>query len=263
MARMREESRDVCSIGLGLASTLAMPIVLQHIGVTAEYVTCLLPNEHPDAYRLMDAVQKRFNIEIKDVGTGKSPIQVFREQNFLGNTLFDNCSRVLKREAMAAYMRKNHPNGGCIHVGIGSDEIDREMSIRKNWTGMGYDVNFPLIDKPYINRVSLMALCERLFGFIPEMYKKGFKHNNCHGACIKAGKKQWLLLLLNYPDVYNQWEECERDIRASTGKNIAILRETVKGVKGYVTLEEFRLRRLSIKDLPEEAETGCKWCEAI
>jgi len=47
------KTEDVCSIGLGLASTLAMPIVLQDMGIEAEYVTCLLPNEHEDAYRLM------------------------------------------------------------------------------------------------------------------------------------------------------------------------------------------------------------------
>ena len=254
---------DVCSIGLGLASTLAMPIVLQHEGIRATYVTCLLPNEHADAYRLLNAVQDRFKIEVKDVGTGKSPLQVFREQNFLGNTLFDNCSRVLKRDAMAAYMEKNHPAPANIYVGVGADEIDRELSIRANWQKRGYKAIFPLIDKPYVNRNTLMALCEKMFGFIPDMYLKGFKHNNCQGACIKAGKKQWLLLLNTYPDVYAQWEQCEKDIRASTGKEIAILRETKNGVKGYVTLEQFRLRKEEIENLPDESDAGCKFCEAI
>lgn len=257
------ENNDVASIGLGLASTLAMPLVLKAEGINARYVTCLLPNEHPDAYRLMRAVQDRLGIEIIDVGTGKSPIDVFKEQNFLGNTLFDNCSRVLKREAMKAYMEKNHPLGANIYVAIGADEIDRELSIRLNWQKNGYNAIFPIIDKPYINKNNLMALCEKMFGFIPEMYTKGFKHNNCHGACIKAGKKQWLLLLNTYPDVYKQWEDCERELRASTGKNIAILRETKKGVKGLITLEEFRLRRAEIEVLPDDSETGCAFCEAI
>lgn len=240
-----------------------MPIVLLHQGIEADYVTCLLPNEHPDAYRLMHAVENRFGIRIKDVGTGKSPLDVFREQKFLGNTMFDNCSRVLKREAMRAYMKKNYPLGATIHVGIGSSEVDRELSIIKNWQKSGYKASFPLIDKPYINRESLMALCERLFGFIPELYRQGFSHNNCGGACIKAGKKQWLKVLSHYPIVYAAWEQCERDIRASTGKDVAILRETKNGVKRYITLEEFRLRREEIETLPDDNETGCTFCEAI
>lgn len=256
---------NVVSVGLGLASTLAMPLWVKAIGIQAEYVTCLLPNEHKDAYRLLDCVQHALRIEIKDVGTGKSPIDVFREQNFLGNTMFDNCSRVLKREAMRAYMDKNHSKGASIYVGVGADEIDRELSIRRNWVKQGYNAVFPLIDKPYINRKSLMALCEKMFGFVPEMYLKGFQHNNCHGACIKAGKKQWLLLLREYPDVYAEWEKCEDDIRLSTGKPIAILRETKKGVKGYVTLKEFRARYQSGDILPDDegGEAGCTFCEAI
>ena len=256
---------NVVSVGLGLASTLAMPLWVKAMGINAVYVTCLLPNEHPDAYRLLNCVQDALKIEILNVGTGKSPLDVFREQNFLGNTLFDNCSRVLKREAMRAYMDKNHGVGSTIYVGIGADEIDRELSIRRNWVKQGYKAEFPLIDKPYINRKSLMLLCEKMFGFVPEMYLKGFSHNNCHGACIKAGKKQWLLLLNEYPNVYEQWEKCEADIRASTGKNIAILRETKKGVKGYVTLAEFRARYQSGEILPveENGETGCTFCEAI
>jgi len=255
--------QNVVFVGLGLASTLAMPIAIKAMGIEAEYVTCLLPNEHPDAFRLKACVEKRFNIEIKDIGTGKTPIQVFEEQNFLGNSMYDNCSRVLKREASAAYMEKTYPNGANLFVGIGADEIDRELSIRSNWQKKGYNCHFPLIDKPYINKQTLMTLCNSMFGFVPELYALGFLHNNCHGACVKAGKKQWALLLKHFPDVYRQWEECEKRIRAITGKDIAILREMVKGVKGYITLEEFRLRGERIEVLPDERDTGCKTCEAI
>lgn len=259
-----ENMENVIFVGLGLASTLALPIVIQHMDVdNPHYVTCLLPNEHLDAFRLKECVEKRFNIEIKDIGLGKTPIQVFREQNFLGNSMFDNCSRVLKREASLAYMQKEYPNGARLFIGIGAHEIDRELSIRKNWQKNGYSVEFPLIDRPYITTQSLMTLCQNLFGFIPELYKLGFSHNNCHGACVKAGKKQWLKLLEHFPSVYDEWEKCEREIRLSTGKDVGILRETRKGVKRYITLEEFRLRRDEIKRLPDENETGCTFCEAI
>jgi len=255
---------NVVACGLGLASTLALPIVVQHMEIEKpRYVTCLLPNEHRDAFRLKEAVEKRFNIEIEDIGIGKTPIQVFDEQNFLGNTRFDNCSRVLKREAMLAFMKREYPRGANIYIGIGAHEIDRQMAIRMNWQKSGYTVLMPLIEKSYINRDMLMSLCMGLFGFVPELYALGFEHNNCHGACVKAGKKQWSKLLKYFPHIYQQWEECEERIRANTGKDVAILREMKKGVKGYITLKEFRMRGEIIDILPDDNETGCTFCESI
>lgn len=252
----------VVFVGLGLASTLAMPIVLQHMGIEARYVTCRLPNEHPDAYRLMESVEQRFNIRIEDIGIGKSPIQLFEEQNFLANSLHDSCSRVLKREASLQFMKSEYPNGAQIYIGIGADEIDREMSITRNWSKSGYGVNMPLIDKPYVNKQALMTLCQSLFGFIPELYKHNFPHNNCHGACVKAGKKQWLKLLYIYPDVYREWEICEQNIRRRTGKNVSILREMRKGVRYPLTLKELR-ERGEIYPVGPIDDTGCTFCESI
>jgi len=254
--------KNIVFVGGGLASTLALPIVIQHLELDARYVTCQLPNEHPDNYRLIECVERRFGITIEDIGLGKSPLDVFREQNFLGNSMFDNCSRVLKREQSYSFMKREYPDGANLFLGIGATEARRSIAIRENWQTMGYSCEFPLIERPYIGNTSLMALCEGLFGFIPELYKKGFKHSNCHGACIKAGTKQWRLLLNTYPDVYAQWEQCERDVRASTGKNIGILRKTKNGVKRYVTLEEFRVSEIPDED-EGESEHACNSCESM
>lgn len=183
----------VVSVGGGLSSTLFLPWYLIKIAGIArdeiDFVIAALPNEHPDVWRLIEAVEKEFGIVIKRIGSGKGVWDVFHEQHFIGNSLYDNCSKTLKRDVMREYMLTTYPGQPVTLVlGIGAHEIDRELNIRLNWKKAGYATWFPLIDYPGLTSEKMQEYCYALFGFVPELYTLGYSHNNCGGACVKAGK---------------------------------------------------------------------------
>jgi hypothetical protein len=71
---------------------------------------------------------------------------------------------------------------------------------------------------------------------IPQMYRDGFTHNNCAGGCVRAGKKQWVSLYRQYPEVYADRERVEREFHEYIGKPVTIL------------------KNISLKELREEIE---------
>jgi hypothetical protein len=190
--------KHVVSIGGGIASTLILPLwVASHYRQSQiDFVMARLPNEDSDVWRLCDAVTDITGLPIKFIGLNKNVWDVFHEVSYIGNSRVDPCSDRLKRKVMREYITTNYQAGEAVlYVGIGAHEIDRHMTIKKRWSADGYEVCFPLMDYPDFNRQWSMNYCQNMVGFVPKLYELGFDHNNCGGACVKAGHSQWARLL--------------------------------------------------------------------
>lgn len=276
--------KHVISVGGGLSSTVFLPMEVLKTVPAKDVVMVMakLPNEDPDVWRLVKAAEDKFGIEVQMIGTNETPFDVFNRAAFLGNSRIDPCSDQLKREVMRNWVMKTYPLGTAIlYTGIGAYEIDRQMKIVKRWKEAGYEMRMPLIDKPELTREYMMSQCLEMFEFIPRLYLMGFSHNNCGGACIKAGMKEWARLLYFLPDVYSWWAENERQWRLVHG-NYTILKRQIKGETNYMTLDEFRFLTYSrwnctppvyptidgwedvAKTTPDYDETAaCSFCDAI
>lgn len=276
---LRNHQRYVVSVGGGLSSTLALPMktIANYGRGNVDLIMCRLPNEDPDVWKLVSAVQNLTGIEIKMIGLNKTPWDIFFELGYInpvmGRGRADPCSKVLKREYLAAYMQEHYdPKATTLCLGITAHEYsDRWFDIHKNWTKQGWTVAAPLADDKRITRESMMDDCERLFGFVPRLYKYGFDHNNCGGACIKAGQSQWAMLLYYLPDVYAWWEENEERFRREINPDIAILRRQRKSIVSPLPLKDFRIELQTkwANLLPGvqpfeglESTPGCAYCEA-
>lgn len=269
----------VISVGGGLSSTLALPlrIIGRYGAESVDLIMCRLPNEDPDVWRLVGGVERVTGLRVRMIGLEKTPWDVFFEQGYInpvqGRGRADPCSRILKREYLAAFMRENYdPRETTLCVGITAHEYsDRWFDIERNWARRGWRVAAPCADDPTITRESMMKECESLFGFVPRLYRFGFDHNNCGGACIKAGKAQWARLLWFLPDVFQWWEDNEERFRREINPEIAILRRVRRGITFPLPLREFRLElqaRWSVM-LPGfdpfeglESSPACAYCEA-
>src|SRR5690554_4151993 len=155
------DKKIVVSVGGGISSSVLLPRYLfaKYPKEQIEMVTCHLPNEDKDLFRLLDVVENRFDTQIKRIGHNKTPFQIFFEAKFLGNSRIDPCSRILKRETMRNYIKENYnPKEVILSIGIGYDEIDRTLSIKKAWGELKYTVDFPLINYN-IDRASQMRFC--------------------------------------------------------------------------------------------------------
>jgi len=234
--------KHVISIGGGLSSTMELPerVIAEHGRDNVDLIMCYLPNEDPDVWKLVEAVEDYNKIKVKLIGFMMTPWDIFFHERMLGNSRVDPCSRILKREYLAVYMDQHYDKSDTVlSVGITYDEIDRMAAISKNWTRQGWVIDAPLSNDPTITREYLMDKCSRQFGFVPRLYLMGMTHNNCGGACIKAGHAQWARLLWFLPDVYDWWEQNEQRFRIEIGEYTIL---TEGRIKRQLTLHDFRLR---------------------
>lgn len=272
----------ICSVGGGISSTLLVPLKVQRDYPDANIVLLMawLPNEHPDVLRLVGECERLTGLKVQFIGTGETPMQVFHRVGMLGNSRVDPCSRILKREAIADYIADHYdPTDTMIAIGITAHEatrVDRRIAIRANWSARGWQTIFPLEYDETLTRERQLELCQELCGWVPEMYQLGFEHHNCGGACVKAGKRQWSMLLWHYPHVYSEWEAGETAFRANHGKDVSILRDewTRNGERGStpLTLYDFRVRMQAkwASMLPGfdpfdglDSTPACVYCEAM
>ena len=70
----------------------------------------------------------------------------------------------------------------------------------------------------------------------------GFRHNNCGGACVKAGHGGWYHLYRKKRDVFDYWKQQEQRFRSETGMNVSILRDRRGGETRPMTLADLELR---------------------
>lgn len=176
-----------------------------------------------------------FRHEITVDSDGRSPEDVFYDWRALANNRMPFCSRLLKAERLQKYYRHQD----ILIFGIGPKEPERAQRLVSAYqrvaaeTGRWPRLLFPLIDHQ-VSDADLNAFLRQAKIEEPYLYKLGFSHNSCSGGCVRAGKKQWKLLLETLPEVYAAREKVEEEVRAYLGKDVHILKDE--------TLREFRER---------------------
>ena len=219
--------------------------------------------ENSDLYRFLRDLELYFNHNILYDSDGRNPEQLFYDNRALANNRMPFCSRILKAERLQKFYRHND----ILIFGIGIDEIERANRLDDVYQIVSYKKNkkaklyFPLIE----NNVSNIEIDEFL-KYInveePVLYKLGFKHNNCSGGCVRAGKKHWKLLYEKLPIIYLKREQTEEKIRKYLNKDVSYFKDE--------TLKHFR-KRIKNKQLSKyyyteihETETECMGiCDTI
>lgn len=191
--------------------------------------------EHPDLYRFLDDLSKYLDHPIISDSDGRTPDQLFRDNNALANNRMPFCSRILKAERLQKYYK----DGDVLLFGINSYEPQRAQRLIGVYQMVAVKrraypkLRFPLIENN-ISDTELVAFFIEAGIEIPELYKLGFAHNNCAGGCVRAGKRSWKLLLEKLPEVYSAREAIEEELRNKTGKDIHFFKDE--------TLKAFRVR---------------------
>ena len=225
-------------------------------------VTCLFSNtntEAPDLYEFLDAIERRFNIEIVRLNNdGQSIWDVFDKAGVISiRTGMSACkaSLELKHKPLAKYMKEHHdPEKTVIALGLSAFEPERQ---EKHYSRLApYQVIYPLNVSPKLSDCEVISELDNLDLPIPDAYRKGYTHNNCGGGCVLAGLKQWAGLLEDYPDRYSWHEERERQWR-SKGRDFTILRDRSGGTTKPYTLENLRLDLAAGRPSPGEFRSGC------
>lgn len=216
--------------------------------------------EDEDLYRFLRETSADFGVEITVLADGRDPWEVFHDVRYLGNTRVDPCSKILKRDLADKWLKANCvPAETVCYLGIDWTERHRYDATRLRFEAMGFRLEAPLCDPPYVSKATLQANLAARGIALPHLYDLGFAHNNCGGFCIKAGQGHFATLLEKLPERYAYHEGKEEALRQHLGKDVAILRDRAGGVSKPLTLRDLRLR-IEAKQAIEEDEIGGCGC---
>lgn len=229
----------------GICSFFAAKRVVEKFGkdgVVLLFADTLMEDE--DLYRFLDDTAKHIGLPITRIADGRNPWQVFKDERFLGNSRVDPCSKILKRELLDAWVAKNAPDA-IRYFGLDWTESDRFERLQARMEENGIPrthIQAPMIWKPLIDKPDMLLNLVKLGIDLPLLYRQGFAHNNCQGACVKAGQAQWRLLLDINPMRYAWHEAREEELRQFLDKDVSILRDRRGGTSKPLTLKAFRER---------------------
>lgn len=178
--------------------------------------------EDEDLYRFIDEVSDKLELPLLKHSMGIDPVQLMIKQKIIYNSRMGNCSTILKMRTSANYIKRgkvpkvekwynkkylkdyNFRKEAVLYFGISFDEFHRTKAISENWKP--FEVEFPLT-KMYFDYDELL---KKYNIKKPNLYLKGFTHNNCKGRCVKAGKKHFKLLYNEDNKSFNEMNEIEK-----------------------------------------------------
>jgi hypothetical protein len=234
----------------GLASHLAAFRASEEFG--RDNVTLLFADtksEDADLYRFVGEGSEALRCRLVTVCDGRTIWQVMRDERFLANSRVDPCSRILKREILDRWCAENAPD--AVHV-IGYTACEG-MRFNKLAGKFGGRLRAPLMETPTVSKDQVAGEFSEYFPSIrpPRLYALGAEHNNCGGACVKAGHAHFLWLLKTMPEKYAEWEREEQGMRDFLGRDdVAILKDRRGGLSRPITLRQFRERVENDQALP-------------
>ncbi len=219
--------------------------------------------EDADLYRFLEDAAVNVGGKLVRIADGRTPFEVFRDERFLGNSRIDPCSKILKRNLADKWLKDNRdPANTVCYVGIDFTEGHRfddgeGRGIGPRKAAKGWRFEAPMMEPPYLMKDDMLRAARGL-GLQPSRsYAEGFSHDNCGGACCKAGQGQWALLLSKRRAWYLENEANEEAMRLLLGRDVAMMSETVAGVKRPLTLRTFRERIEAGAEVDLFAQGGC------
>lgn len=235
----------------GVGSWAAAKRVVERHGsadVTLLFTDTLI--EDGDLYRFIDQaaadIFRNMPPNLVRIAEGRTPWQVFEDENMIGNSQADLCSRILKRDLADRWLTENcDPAETTIYLGIDWTEKhrfdnDEGGGARNRYARLGWRCEAPMIEAPFLTKPAMLRLLQAAGIIVPRLYKMGFPHNNCGGFCIKAGQAHFALLHRMLPERYASHEAAERAFNEARGTGHSVLRDRTGGETKPLTLQAFR-----------------------
>ena len=199
--------------------------------------------------KYLEQVRQKITFLIPDfvwLSQQMTPFDVFKKVKYMGNSRIDPCSAVLKRDLSNAYIKKNFKPDQCvIYLGFDQDEPNRINKARNNWEP--YKLAFPIAEQPWLFEEAKNFLAANNIQ-IPDLYTKGFAHNNCGGFCVKQGQKGYANLLHQLPERFDQFAAMEQDVYNYIGKKHPFIKKQTDGVTQFLTLDDFKTQQETSPD---------------
>jgi hypothetical protein len=231
--------KHVVSFSGGVCSFWAAARVIEEHGpanVTLLFADTKMEDE--DLYRFNEEASAHLGVALTVTVDGRTPWEIFFDEQFLGNSRIDPCSRLLKRERLWRWTRENCDRATTVNY-VGLDWTEGHRLARLRAARPDWRIEAPMLAGELWDKTRMFRELAAIGVEIPRLYKLGFPHNNCGGFCIKAGQAHFAHLLRVLPDRYAFHEGMEEMVRAKLG-DVSILNRVVGGIAQRLTLRQLR-----------------------
>lgn len=219
--------------------------------------------EDEDLYRFLDEAAANVGAPMVKIAEGRTPWEVFRDEQTIGNTRRDPCSKILKRNLGLKWLRENcDPSTTVLVFGIHIEEDHRLefyddkkqewRGVRPRYQRLGWPhVEAPMCERPWMTSRMVHDWLAAEGIRRPRLYDLGFAHNNCGGFCVKAGEGHFFNLLHQMPARFAAHEAEEEAFNARRpGKR----RQTVLAPERIIDGKRTRVP-MSLKEFREAVES--------
>ena len=235
----------VCWISAGVSSFIAGWLVHDSVD---EYIYIDVADQHPDSMRFIKDCEKAL---------GK-PIQILRSEQYHNveecirvfggvrnvHNYFYPCTNWLKKRVRKRWEEAHEGEEITYIWGMDMDEQHRADRLVEGMPQFEHE--FPLIDKQ-LTKAEAHGILASLGIKRPVMYDMGYSNNNCIG-CVRGGIGYWNKIRVDFPEVFVQRAQMERDI----GNTI------LKDAKGPIWLDELAPNRGKMaNEIMDECDIFC------
>ena len=181
--------------------------------------------EHPSLYESLEKGAEVIGSPLVRVGVIGGMTEVIATNRAIPSSRLPFCSYDLKVKPCNDWLEAN-AKGAQVVIGYIWEEQERIKRTREQYAKRGHEALFPLVDeKPWLSQQDCINEHKRLVG-VQSLYEMGFPHNNCGGACVKAGISQWKRLLEVDPERFALWEQREAQISELHSKTCTVLKRS-------------------------------------
>jgi hypothetical protein len=206
-------TRAINWFSCGACSAVAAKLGLEKYGKQAEVIYCdTFAFEHPDNRRFFQDVREWLGVPIKILRSERyiDIYDVFDQTGWLVGPAGARCTTELKKALRMKYAKPND-----IHImGYPADEQDRITKFEGNNPGVHCD--WVLRDEGITKKETLMIIRDAGIE-LPEMYKLGYKNNNCIG-CVKGQSGYWNKIRKDFPEAFDRMAKQERKMGVAINK---------------------------------------------
>jgi len=230
--------RTISWFSCGAASAVATKLAIANADdVVVAY--CKVKEEHPDNERFLKECEEWFGQEIVILENEKydaSIYTVFEKTKFIKTPHGAPCTRLLKKDVRKKF---ELPDDRQVFGYTIEEEHRLDRFIDANGD---VDVWAILIERS-LTKNDCLAMINEAGIKLPEMYKLGYRNNNCIG-CVKGGMGYWNKIRQDFPDHYDRMAKIERQLGYTV----------LKDKDGAVYLDELQEGR---GDYPSEYDIEC------
>lgn len=232
-------TRIVSWFSCGAASAVATKLALQSDwrSKADEFVIAycdLSKREHRDNARFLDDCEKWFGQDIVVFGNDeyeRDPDEVFKRTKYLVGPKGARCTAELKKSVRWSFQRPDD----IVIIGF---TVEEYLTRHQRLTEAEPLTRFwPVLHERGVTKQDCYAVIREAGIELPEMYKLGYKNNNCIG-CVKGQAGYWNKIRVDFPERFAEMAAIERELGRTICK-----REWREGGKR-------KLERISLDELP-------------